>query len=185
MRLCLALFLLLIFLPAYAVIERHLLFEVRQLTLSEITQTADRIFSGKCLKRKDIEYDPIAKLPVVQYTFEISERIKGLSTKKQVSFKIWKVLDKQNSYQPGYEYVVFLYPTSNRGLTSSVGFQQGTFDIEKINSRKVINSRVNISKLNKNIKTRRIKSSSPYREAITEPILYEDFVEKVRTLVQE
>jgi CxxC motif-containing protein len=166
MKFILALFLLLTFMPVHAAIERHLLFEVRQLTLSEITQSADRIFSGKCTKREDIEYDSIAKLPVVQYTFKINEKIKGIDGNKEISFKVWEGLDKQNGYQVGAEYVIALYPTSERGLTSSVGIQQGKFDIEKIGSKKVINKRVKIAKLSKDIKSRRIKKGRPkhYRQ---------------------
>ncbi len=175
-------------------IERHFVFDTLPLNLEEITSAAGRIFTGICTNVEEIENDPESKLPVTKYTFKITEAIKGLQGKEEVTFKQWKPTTKDASYKAGEKYILFLYPDSERGLTSPVGFLQGQFEIEKkglIRRSEVVRNKSSNRGLNRNLRTQKKvvinedKYINDYVESCSElgiPMRYQEFVKAVRYL---
>ena len=175
-------------------LERHFVFDTLPLNLEEITSASDRIFAGICTGAEEIEEDLESKLPVFKYTFKITEAIKGLNGKEEITFKQWKPTTNGASYEIGEKYVLFLYPNSERGLTSPVGFLQGQFEIQKkgfIRRSEVVRNKSNNRGLNRNLKTQKkviINEDNyinDYVESCSElgiPMRYQEFVKAVRYL---
>ncbi len=175
-------------------LERHFVFDTVPLNLEEITSASDRIFTGTCTNVEEIEEDLESKLPVFKYTFKITESIKGLEG-KGVTFKQWKPTTKDAGYEIGKKYILFLYPNSERGLTSPVGFLQGQFEVEKkglIRRKEVVRNKTSNRGLNRNLRTQKkviIEDAylNDYVENCSElgiPMRYQEFVKAVKYLVK-
>lgn len=178
-------------------IERHFVFDTISLDLEEIASASDRIFAGKCIKIEEIENDSEADLPVVKYTFSITEGLKGIGEKQEISFKQWQPTVRSAGYELNKKYVLFLHPNSNLGLTSPVGFAQGQFHIKKkgfIVGKDVVINGLNNHGLTRNLKTQK-KISVEGDEFINDyvnrcselgiPIRYQEFVKAVKYLVEK
>ncbi len=61
--------------PSVVKLERHFIFDTIPLNLEEIISASDRIFTGVCESIEEIEDDPESKLPVIKYTFKITDGI--------------------------------------------------------------------------------------------------------------
>jgi hypothetical protein len=110
--------------------------QVRSLNLEQISARAATIFTGVCADVR-VEMDPNAGWVSV-VTFDVARSVKGrLGKKATVRF-----LGGQRDLEPrspeiagmqrfrrGDEVVLFLYGTSAIGLTSPVGFGQGSFHV--------------------------------------------------------
>ena len=177
-------------------LERHFVFDTIPLNLEEITAAADRIFAGICINVEEIEDDPESKLPVFKYTFKITEAIKGIGGKEKITFKQWKPTAKGAAYDVEKKYILFLFPDSERGLTSPVGFLQGQFEIEKkglIRRKEVVRNKTNNKGLNRNLRTQKkvVISEDEYINDYIEncsefgvPMRYQEFVKAVKYLVK-
>ena len=177
-------------------LERHFVFDTLPLNLEEITSASDRIFTGICTNVEEIEDDPESKLPVFKYTFKIIEAIKGLQGKEEITFKQWKPTSNGASYETGKKYVLFLYPNSERGLTSPVGFLQGQFEVQKkgfIRRSEVVRNKWNNRGLNRNLRTQMkvvINEDNYINDYVEEcselgiPMRYQEFVKAVRYLAK-
>lgn len=168
-------------------------FDSLPLNLDEITDSADRVFAGICEKIEVIDRDFVSNLPVVKYTFTVSEAIKGVTTDK-ITFTQWKPTAVDAGYEVGQKYVIFLYPNSRLGLTSPVGYMQGKFEVEKKGSNRgseYIRNKLNNVGLSKNLRTQKrisIGTDQFLNEYIHEcssagkPIRYKDFIKAVKDL---
>ena len=178
-------------------LERHFVFDAIPLNLEEIEDLSDRIFAGICIDAEEIENDPEANLPVVKYTFKITEGIKGVQDKEQITFKQWQPTTRTNGYEVGKKYVLFLYPESERHLTSAVGIDQGYFQVEKtgfIRRKEVVKNKLNNKGLNRNLKTQK-KIAIANDEFVNEyvdrcselgiPMRYKEFIKAVKYLVEK
>ena len=177
-------------------LESHFVFDALPLNLEEIIFASDRIFTGICTGAEEIEDDPESKLSVVKYTFKITEAMKGLQEKEEITFKQWKPTVKDAGYEVGKKYILFLYPNSERGLTSPVGFLQGQFEVEKkglIRRSEVIKNKSSNIGLNRNLRTQKEiiinedKYINDYVENCSElgiPMRYQEFVKAVKYLVK-
>ena len=177
-------------------LERHFVFDTLPLNLEEIIFASDRIFTGICTDVEEIEQDPESRLPVFKYTFKITESIKGLNGKEEVTFKQWKPTARSAGYEAGKKYILFLYPNSERGLTSPVGFLQGQFEVEKkglIRRNEVVRNKLNNKGLNRNFRTQKkieIKDNQYINDYIQEcselgiPMRYKEFILAVKYLVK-
>lgn len=175
-------------------IERHFVFDAIPLNLEEITDAAGRIFVGNCTNIEEIENDSESKLPVIKYTFKITEGIKGVDNKEEIAFKQWQPTVRGASYEIGKKYILFLYPNSDRGLTSPVGFLQGQFEIEKkglIRRKEVVRNKLNNKGLSRNLRTQKKisiekdKFINDYVDSCSElgiPMRYKEFIQAVRYL---
>ena len=177
-------------------IERHFVFDTVPLNLEEITSASNRIFTGTCTNVEEIEDDPESKLPVFKYTFKINDAIKGLQGKEEITFKQWKPTAKDAGYEVGNKYILFLYPDSERGLTSPVGFLQGQFEVERkglIRKKEVVRNKASNKGLNRNLRTQKKvlinedQYINDYIESCSElgiPMRYQEFVKAVKYLVK-
>jgi len=141
-------------------------FDTIPANLEEITNESNRVFTGLCTDIEEIKKDPKAKLPVVKYTFKITEAIKGVNRKKEISFKQWKPTTREAGYEVGQKYLLFLNADSELGLTSPVGFLQGRFTVEideNTNEEVVLNNLGNIG-LSRNLRTQKKISSTGDKE---------------------
>ncbi|OGI20300.1 MAG: hypothetical protein A3B68_05620 [Candidatus Melainabacteria bacterium RIFCSPHIGHO2_02_FULL_34_12] len=174
-------------------IERHFVFDTIPMNLKEITDSADRIFAGKCIKAEEKEYEG---LPVTEYKFKVTEAIKGV-TDEEITFRQWQPTVRDGGYTEGNKYILFLFPDSEKGLTSPVGFAQGKFEVETtgfIRRKEVVKNSLNNRGLNRNLKTQKriaIKNNTflnDYVHRCSElgiPMRYKEFVEAVKNLVEE
>ncbi len=171
----------------------NFVFDSLPLNLEEITDSADRVFAGVCETIESLEKDPASNLPVVKYTFTVSEAIKGVTTDK-ITFTQWKPTAVDAGYEIGQKYVIFLYPDSRLGLTSPVGYMQGKFEVEKKGSNRgseYIRNKLNNVGLSKNLRTRKrisIGTDQFLNDYINEcsssgkSIRYKDFIKAVKGL---
>ena len=100
-------------------------------------------------------------------------------------------------YEIGKKYVLFLYPNSERGLTSTVGIEQGYFEIEKkglIRTSEVVSNKLHNRGLNRNLKSQKainIENSNyvnDYIQYCSEngiPMKYKEFIHAVKYLVEK
>lgn len=178
-------------------LERHFVFDTIPLNLEEIAADADRIFAGICTNVEEIDDDPESKLPIIKYTFKITEPIKGVFGKEEITFKQWKPTVRDAGYEKGKKYVLFLLADSERGLTSPVGFLQGQFEVEKkgfIRRSEVVKNKLSNKGLNRNIRTQKrieIKENQYINDYLQEcselgiPMRYKEFIQAVKYLVKE
>ncbi|MBI2995609.1 MAG: hypothetical protein HYY52_02745 [Candidatus Melainabacteria bacterium] len=178
-------------------IEKHFVFDTIQPTLDEIVKSSGKIFAGECKEVKFVEKDLESKLPVYEITFKITEGVKGVHGEKEVTFKQWQPTIRQASYEMGKKYILFLYPESERGLTSPVAIQYGKFDILRegiIRKRDVVRNGHNNRGLTRNLKTRKKitieedKFVDKYLDTCSvhgAPIRYKEFIKAVKFLVNK
>lgn len=168
----------------------HFVFDTLPLNLDALAETADRVFVGTCTGIKDIKKDKLAKVHVVKYTFKISEAIKGVTGKTEISFKQWKATTREAGYTIGEKYVLFLYPNSRLGLTSPVGFLQGQFNIntDSISHREFVINKLANKGLYKNLKGQSADEHHHIHpgEGTSEATLIErdEFVKNIRAIVK-
>jgi len=124
--------------------------KVKSVNLEQIVEEADRIFIGTCVAVEDGTLSGNG-IPITLYTFSISERIKGAMgetlTIRQVGVRkprvqgdqalVWRI-PGMPIYRIGQELILFLAADSQLGLTSPVGFMQGTFTVEEREGKKVL-----------------------------------------------
>ena len=175
-------------------IERRFVAETLPLNLEELTRASDRIFTGNCVKVEELD-DPESRLPVAKYTFRVIEGIKGIS-KKEISFKQWRPAVRDITFDKGKKYILFLYPNSERGLTSPVGLLQGHFQVDTkglVRKKEYVRNKMNNRGLAKNLRTRKEinignnKFLNDYIRHCSEnssPIRYQEFIQAVKYLVE-
>ncbi len=126
--------------PAWAIM-------VLPLDLSHMTAQAGKVFTGKCLEIST-ELDE-NQIPVTYVRFQVQDGIKGVSDGEHVLVKFFGIRGEVRpfnegekiivplktisiglkNYEPGQDYLMFLYPESDLGFTSPVGAGQGQFQI--------------------------------------------------------
>ncbi len=118
---------------------------VRTVNLDEMVGYADRVFLGRCIGVQEAESQ--MGFPVVAYTFEVLEGIKGIRTGERVQVRQvasgktgMPGIPGMPSYRQGQKLVLFLHGDSQLGLTSPVGFGQGVFELlQEPDGLKVVN----------------------------------------------
>lgn len=106
---------------------------VRWVNLAEMTEAADRVFSGRCLSVKLLE-ESVAGFPTVEFRFEVLEAVKGVQNGQIVVFRQVRSAKGRRtgipglpSYRKGDQMLLFLAGDSRLGLTSPIGLVQGAF----------------------------------------------------------
>lgn len=113
---------------------------VRTLNLFEMVELSDRVFEGRCLSA-ETKVEESTRLPIVEYTFEVRQAIKGVQAGQKIVFR--QVGSMRGGiagiphYRKGQELLLFLHADSKLGLTSPVGLAQGTFRLEKTSDKGV------------------------------------------------
>jgi hypothetical protein len=100
---------------------------VRTLSLEDLTRRADRIFLGQCLAVRDTRSE--VGQPITEISFKVLEAVKGVSGDTLTIRQLGGGSGLVPSYAVGQEVFLFLHPESSAGLTSPVGFGQGTFTV--------------------------------------------------------
>ena len=171
-------------------LERHFVFDSIQMNLEELEKSSGRIFGGICTSKEEIENDPeTGGLPTVKYTFKITDSVKGVPGKKQITFRQWSATTRSTGYEIGKKYVLFLYPNSSRNLTSTIGADgQGLFEVEKrgiIRRSEIVSNKLKNHGLSRNLKSQKKinieqdKSLNDYIDRCSElgiPISYNQFI---------
>lgn len=128
---------ILVFLIAFLSISSAVAIKVKPLSLDKITSSAEYVFEGRCIDAKTGK-DEVTGMIVTWYTFEVISPVKG-KLDKTFTFKQLGGDGESRSlsvpitkYEKGEHMILFLYPKSEIGLTSSVGMNQGKFSINKI-----------------------------------------------------
>ena len=168
------------------------------LNLEQLTQFANRIFAGVPIKREE-KVDQNTNMPVVEYTFKITEVIKDtnkeISNKEQITFRQWRSITGDTDFNSDKKYIVFLNPNSEIGFTSPVGLWQGQFEVEQRNINGVktefVKNRLSNRGLSINLKTQK-KISIEEDRALNDyifrtsesgkPIRYKEFVKSIKAL---
>lgn len=106
---------------------------IKQVNISELVGSADRVFYGKCLSAES-KFDPEAGIMVKEYRFLVLESLKGVTQGEDVVIRQIQMMGRSSasipgvpSYRKGQELLLFLHADSRLGLTSPVGMSQGTF----------------------------------------------------------
>ena len=168
------------------------------LNLEQITQFADRVFAGSPVKREE-KIDSKTNLPVIEYTFKITEVIKDrkkqIGNKTHITFRQWQPITGDVDFNSDKKYIVFLNPDSKIGFTSPVGLWQGQFEVkeQKVNGVKTefVKNRSSNRGLSRNLKTQK-KISIEDNKALNDyifrasesgqPIKYKEFVKSIKAL---
>jgi hypothetical protein len=109
----------------------------RPVNLAEMTQRADRIFSGRCVNVRVAHDSDLDQ--VVTYVTLTTGRIEKGPLRDSLTIKLLGDQDADSPrgrategipvFRKGEEVILFLYGDSRHGLTSPVGFGQGMFRI--------------------------------------------------------
>jgi len=178
--------------------NQRLIVDPVPLNLEQITSFADRVFTGIPVKREE-KIDSNTNIPIVEYTFKITEVIKDpqkkISNKNHVVFRQWKPITGDIDFNSNKKYVVFLNPNSKIGLTSTVGLWQGQFEVEeqKINGTRIefVKNRFSNKGLGRNLKTQKkisIEEDKVLNDYILrsselgQPIKYKEFVKSIKAI---
>jgi hypothetical protein len=99
--------------------------------LSQVSRAAGMIFSGRVTAIARRPASGGQALETVAVTFQVERAIRGVSAGKRLTIVEWIGLwaDGQH-YQIGEHVLLFLYPPSRLGLTSSVGGPLGRFSVD-------------------------------------------------------
>ncbi len=113
--------------------------QVRPVNLEEMSQAAAIIFSGRCVG-VEVRLDPQLGRKVSVATFEVNRVVKG-EPGERVELKMLRSSSGAARFRAGEEVVLFLYGTSELGLSSPVGLGQGKFTVveDKLGRKLAIN----------------------------------------------
>lgn len=99
--------------------------------LPQISRAAGMIFSGRVLA---IEGKPASRdqeIETVAVTFHVDRAIRGVRNGETLTIKQWAGLwSSKQPFRVGERLLLFLYPPSRLGLTSSVGGSLGQFQVD-------------------------------------------------------
>lgn len=103
---------------------------IRPVDLNGLVTGSGRIFHGICVGSREAEFTA-GPFPAITYTFEVIEGVKGATAGEITVFRQLGhgTIAGLPQYEVGREYVVFLNPDSDVGLTSPVGLKQGSFEV--------------------------------------------------------
>ena len=107
---------------------------VRIVNLSEMVQASDRVFHGRCVSAREMTHSN--GLPIVEYTFLVTDGIKGTVEGERVVFRQLQASRARGFgiaglpvFRKGQDLVLFLAADSRIGLTSPTGLSQGVFSV--------------------------------------------------------
>ena len=167
---------------------------VRQINLAEMVRSSKYIFSGTCTDAEKI-FDEDLQQDIYVFTFRIKQMVKG-PQKETISVRVNRMLIDMKQvpgYQKGEEVVLFLYPESKSGFTTTVGIGQGKFSLRNLETgtRQVLNQNNNRN-LFKGIPAARLKGLSAQCHEKADglfvhgkgPLDYDFFINILKTLIQ-
>jgi hypothetical protein len=100
---------------------------------SQITRAAGTIFSGTVTAITHLSPSRAEPFESVSITFRVENGIRGASAGETFTIRQWIGLwSSGQRYRVGQRVLLFLYPPSKLGLTSSVGGQLGRFNVDPL-----------------------------------------------------
>src|SRR5579863_4737217 len=99
--------------------------------LAALNRGASSIFSGTVTAVSQV--DPASgAVASMRITLHVDQAVRGVQAGETFTFREWAGLwDSGQRYRPGERVMLFLYPASRLGLTSTVGGTQGRFSIDQ------------------------------------------------------
>ena len=99
--------------------------------LQTLSRSAGTIFSGTVIHVQEFPAGTAGDLETVQITFRVVHALRGAHAGRNLTIREWKGLwDAGERYRVGERVLLFLYPTSNLGLTSPVAGKAGRFAMD-------------------------------------------------------
>jgi hypothetical protein len=103
------------------------------LGLPQITRAAGTIFSGRVTTIARVPASS-KQIEAVAISFHVERAIRGVTSGQSLTIYLWiGSWDGGQRYRVGERVVLFLYPPSKLGLTSTVGGPLGRFSIDSLN----------------------------------------------------
>lgn len=108
-------------------------------SLQDLTASSARVVRARCIEaRVETQLVATARLSVTRYTFDVADVLKGVAPRRLVFRQVGTPhpgkcdlgrLAGLPVYEPGVEYVLFLLPESQAGLTSPAGAAEGAYPV--------------------------------------------------------
>jgi len=99
--------------------------------LGHLTRTSGYIFGGTVTSVARAAAASSGAVATMQITFRVEQAVRGVQTGQILTIHEWAGLwDAGERYHPGEQVMLFLYPPSHLGLTSSIAGSQGRFTID-------------------------------------------------------
>ena len=135
--------------------------QVMQFNLNEMTDRAALVVRGEVIEMRQVSIEAGGgTIPAIHYTVRVDDTLKGtVNSEKDVAIveftilgsaekmKARQVMDGFPIIQAGREYLLFVGQTSSIGLTTTVGLNQGKFDV--VSGDKVVNGMDNVGLFNR------------------------------------
>jgi hypothetical protein len=103
----------------------------RPLAFRQVIRSSAMIFSGTVLRVEHLRAAPGSPVEITQISFRVETAIRGTRPRQVVQVREWGGLwNAGERYAPGEKVLLFLYPNSKLGLTSSVGGLAGRFQVD-------------------------------------------------------
>jgi len=100
-------------------------------TLRQMTRQAGYIFVGR-VSTIDFVAPPSGEMATARVTFQVEQGLRGVRSGGSLSIREWAGLwGGKARYRVGERLLLFLYPQSRLGLTSTVGGAQGKFAVNR------------------------------------------------------
>lgn len=174
-------------------------------SLEEMTVRAGKIFVGRCVAVD--EGEDAQGLPASWVTFEVVRSLKGVEdasvTIKHFGTPVvrdsiipdlrpgeegiiqrYRWAQSPYQYQPDEEVILFLYPDSQLGFTSPIGYGQGLFRVtEQEDGRKIVQNRFGNLFLGTSVRNRAVGFPALSTGSSQVPIEYHDFINAVEGMM--
>ena len=99
--------------------------------IAQVTRAAGSIFSGTVISIAPAAKSNVESLESVAITFHVERSLRGVRTGQQLTIVQWMGTWRSGQrYQVGERVLLFLYPASRLGLTSSVAGPLGRFTVD-------------------------------------------------------
>lgn len=142
--------------------------------LPQVTRRAGLIFAGTVTSITPVRATGSPQVESVQVTFHVEQAVRGARIGQSLSIREWTGLwSSGERYHVGERLMLFLYPPSKIGLTSTVGGPAGRFAVDR-------NGRVQLNPMQQ-----QMARSSPIRIQTRRLVPLREFTRAVRRLTQE
>jgi hypothetical protein len=175
---------------------------VKHMTLRELVTRADRIVRGTVIAQDDTSVSAGGgSLPATLYRIRVSETLKGsaasgdvievrlLARPKATTAGLARrgtVLQDLPQFNVGQEYLFVLTRPSAAGLSTTVGFRQGLFELRGRGEQELaVNGANNVGLLDAPAPAAQARGARPARPGATGPIPYATLANEIRALVTQ
>jgi len=102
------------------------------LSLTRLTRQSGYIFTGTVTGVEPVAPQSSSDVASVRVTFSVEHAVRGVLAGQKLVMREWAgAWDSGGSFRPGERVLIFLYPPSRLGLTSTVGGTLGRFPVDQ------------------------------------------------------